>query len=418
MSESFKSILRFLAAFATNLLTKMSGSISALALIAGFFFSGFARMSFHVVAAVSFVVASYAIWKFQEDEIVKLRMRPYDDAVNGFVRTQLASLGADHRDLLRYFAMSGEVWIDHLQSDCGVAVGVLNPVLTATALTRLLAREERPISGRSGTHMFWWIASQYLPVIKDTLFPRKEATPQEWFEGRMIFPTEAALAPIVSNWKGAFILLGIVATGIAAVMVFRSVQRNRDLAETLLWMDQTYNPQEGGDNVGKGHGWEIHYVRRGQTEEVTQKFKTTFARLGRCNIVINSETLPEGVYSETPSVHKYTLNLCDIDPNSIEIKTYDLRKDVFSCADPEQVKAYELNCDNAEIEFLTRNGATAINEEIFRTFTKLTGADHELRTASKTNKSWLIVDDVAYAHRLAHALKHVTELCGGKPSKF
>jgi hypothetical protein len=136
------------------------------------------------------------------------------------------------------------------------------------------------------------------------------------------------------------------------------------------------------------------------------------------HIVINSETLPEGVYSETPSVHRYTLNLCDIDPNSIKIKTYDLHKDVFSCADPEQVKAYELNCDNAEIEFLTRNGITAINEEIVKTFRKLTGADHELKTASKTSKCWLIVDDVAYAQRLARALKHATELCGGRPSKF
>jgi hypothetical protein len=419
MAESFKSILRFLAAFTTSVLAKMSGAISALALIVGFFLSGFVQISFYVVSAVSFVVASYAIWKSQDDVIAKLRKRPYDDAVEGFVTTQLATLGADHRDLLRYFATSGEVWIDDLQADCGVAVGVLNPVLTATAQTRLLAREERPISGRSGTHMFWWIASQYLPVVKDTLFPRKEATPQQWFQGRMIFPTEVSHAPIVSNWKGALLLLGIVATGIAAVMVFRSVQRNRDLAETLLWMDQTYNPHEGGDNLGQGHGWETHYLQKGQVEEVTENFKMTFVRLGGCNIVINSETLPRGIFSDTPSTSKYTINLCDIDPGSIKIKTYDLHsKDVFDCSDPEQVKSYELNCNNAEIEFLTRNGATAIGEERVETFTKLTGNSHEFRTASKTNKCWLIVDDVNYAQRLAKALKHAVELCGGKTSKF
>jgi hypothetical protein len=112
------------------------------------------------------------------------------------------------------------------------------------------------------------------------------------------------------------------------------------------------------------------------------------------------------------------MNLCDIDPESMKIKTYDLTKDVFSCADPEQVKSYELNCDNAEIEFLTRNGTLAINEEMVKNFTKLTGKDHELKTASKSNNCWLIVNDVSYAQRLAKALKHAVELCGSKPSKF
>ena len=79
---------------------------------------------------------------------------------------------------------------------------------------------------------------------------------------------------------------------------------------------------------------------------------------------------------------------------------------------------YELDCKNAEIEFLSRNGVTAISEERVKTFTKLTWTNHELRTSSKTNKCWLIVDDVNYAQRLAKALKHAVELCGGKTSKF
>jgi hypothetical protein len=222
----------------------------------------------------------------------------------------------------------------------------------------------------------------------------------------------------VSNLKWLVIAMGAIVVCVVAVVGFRRVQRNRDLAETLAWMDQTYNPHEGGDNLGQGHGWEIHYVRKGQMEEVTEKFKMSFVRLGGCNIAINSETLPVGVFSETPSISKYTMNLCDIDPESIKIQTHDLHKDVFSCADPEQVKLYELSCDNAEIEFLSRNGATAISEEGVETFTKLTGSDHELRTASKRNKCWLMVDDVAYAQRLAKALKHAVELCGGKPSRF
>jgi hypothetical protein len=82
------------------------------------------------------------------------------------------------------------------------------------------------------------------------------------------------------------------------------------------------------------------------------------------------------------------------------------------------MRRLELNCDNAEIELLARNGSTAFSEERVDTFTKLTGADHELKTASKTNKCWLIVNNVNYAQRLAKALKHAVELCGGKASKF
>lgn len=219
-------------------------------------------------------------------------------------------------------------------------------------------------------------------------------------------------------WKGAVLLVTIVVLGVGSFFAYRAIARRRDLRETLLWIDQTYNPHDGADNLGQGHGWEIHYLEKGNIEEITEKFNTTVTLDGACNVVTRSETFPVGVYSETPSVTTYKFNLRDIDPDSIKIKTYDLHKDVFSCADPEQVQAYELNCDNAEIEFLARDGATSINEEMVRTFTKLTGSDHESRNASKTNKGWWVVDDVSYSQRLAKALKHAVELCGGRASRF
>ena len=114
----------------------------------------------------------------------------------------------------------------------------------------------------------------------------------------------------------------------------------------------------------------------------------------------------------------YKLNLCDIDPASIKVKTYDLHKDVFNCAEPEEVKLYQLSCDNAEIVFKTANGASVIKEDLVSTYLKLKGTDHESRSVYKTNEAWLIVDDVPYALRLAKALKHAIELCGGKPSRF
>ena len=219
-------------------------------------------------------------------------------------------------------------------------------------------------------------------------------------------------------WKAVVLFFIVVVIGVGPFVGYCAIAKRRDLKETLLWIDQTYNPHDGGDNLGQGHGWEIHYLKKGNVEEITQKFNTTVTLDGGCNVVTRSETLPVGVYSELSSVTTYKFNLRDIDPGSIRIKTYDLQKDVFSCADPEQVKDYELSCDNAEIEFLTRNGATAINEDRVAIFTKLTGSDHEPKSASKTNKSWWLVDDVPYSQRLAKTLKHAVELCGGQSSRF
>lgn len=215
------------------------------------------------------------------------------------------------------------------------------------------------------------------------------------------------------------LLIAIVFVGVGSFFASRSFAKHRDLRETLSWIDQTYNPHEGGDRLGQGHGWQIHYHKNDSgEEEVTQKFNTTFAYEGRCQVAIHSETLPVGVWSEIPSVTTYTFNLRDIDPDSFKVKTYDLYKDVFSCADPHEVELFQLDCADAEIEFLTHDGAAAINDATVTTYTKLTGSDHESRNTSKTNMCSLVVDDVPYAQRLAKALKHAVELCGGKPSRF
>jgi hypothetical protein len=222
----------------------------------------------------------------------------------------------------------------------------------------------------------------------------------------------------MKRWKLLVLPLGVVFVGFVLFPAYRAIANHRDLQETLLWMTQTYNPHKGGDNFGQGHGWGIHYVRRGNDEEITDKFNTTFTHDGGCNTVIRDEVFAVGVFIETPSVSTYKFNLRDIDPDSIEVKSYDSHADGFSCADPEQVKVWQLNCDSAEIVFLTRNSAPAINEDSVTTFTNLTGSDHESRGVSKTNHGWLLVDEVPYAQRLAKALKHAVELCGGKKSIF
>ena len=213
---------------------------------------------------------------------------------------------------------------------------------------------------------------------------------------------------------GAALLILLV----AAFFGYRSYAHHRELRETLAWMDETYNPREGGDNFGRGHGIEVHYLRKGSIEEETERFAMTFASDGDCNLRVRSETFPIGVYADNPSVTTYLFNLRDIDPSTIKLKTFDLSKDVFDCSDPEQVKLYGLDCNFADVDFLTRNGVPSIEDNTVQTYTKLTGADHQSQSISKTNHGFFSVTDTAYAQRFAKALKHAVELCGGQPSKF
>jgi hypothetical protein len=209
----------------------------------------------------------------------------------------------------------------------------------------------------------------------------------------------------VITWKWFAFGLGFIAIGVAAIAHLPSVQRKRDLAETLAWMDQTYNPHDDGENLGQGHGSIALKAETG-----TLKVKMSFVRLGGCKIAIN-----RGFYSDHPS-EAYTLSLCDIDPVSIKVETFEILPGmvtgwVSNCAD---------NCDGAIVGFLTRDGAAAINEERFEVevVDRNTRSLRDSRIASKTNTAFLYADDVNYAKRFARALKHAVELCGGKPSDF
>jgi hypothetical protein len=201
----------------------------------------------------------------------------------------------------------------------------------------------------------------------------------------------------VRNSRRFFVWVGLILVFIAAIIILRSVQRHRELAETLLWMDQTYNSHDGGHNFGKGHG---SVVVSSETGEIAIRMR--FVRLGGCKILIKE------FWYENP-VDTYTLTLCDIDPVSIKVTTFDRREISLtdtSCADPKLVTLLHLNCDSADIGFLTTDGAHVIKE------------DRMGDPPKPTNKAGLLVDDVAYAQRLAKALKRAVELCGGKPSNF
>lgn len=218
----------------------------------------------------------------------------------------------------------------------------------------------------------------------------------------------------------AALILGLMIVAAAAIPAYRAYSRHRDLVETIAWMEQTYNPQEGGSNYGRGHGEEIHYLVHTDThvEEVTESFRDTFSYKGKCNLVIHYETIPVGVFKTVYSNGDYTLSLCDIDPGTIKVDKFDWHKDAFSCSDAEQVELFTLNCENSEVEFHTWNEIPKIKDDGKTTYADLKGKDHESKRDSVSSKGWFIVDDVHYAERFAKALKHAVELCGGKQSKF
>ena len=114
------------------------------------------------------------------------------------------------------------------------------------------------------------------------------------------------------------IALSIIVLIVAAVFGYRAYKQHQDLTETLHWMDQTYNPHDGGENFGLGHGEETHYLENRQllTKEVTEKFRDTFAYKGDCKIVIHSETFPVGVFKSAYTNSDYTISLGDVDPGA------------------------------------------------------------------------------------------------------
>jgi hypothetical protein len=213
--------------------------------------------------------------------------------------------------------------------------------------------------------------------------------------------------------------LAVVLVTMGSLFAYRVVAKHRDLNETMQWMDQTYNPHEGGENYGRGHGDETHYLRNKlQTEDITQEFHQTFAYKGDCTVVMHHDTVPVGVFRNVYTVGDYTFSLCDVDPNSIQIHKYDFHHDIGGCDDPEQVQLFSLDCTSAEVEFHTRNEVPKITEESVTTYAELTGKDHLAQIHRQSSKGWFIVDDAVYAERFAKALKHAVELCGGKGSKF
>jgi hypothetical protein len=177
-------------------------------------------------------------------------------------------------------------------------------------------------------------------------------------------------------------------------------QEGPSLSETVAWMEQTYNPHEGGF----GHGQTRHYPPSWTV--YTENTETLSA--DGCALILHfnstSGTLASG---HTLSSTTFTFNLKDVDPKSIAVTPDDSQLGQ-KCSATEEAKRGGSTCDQADIDFSIRNDAPLVEVE--------TGSPPSRQR--KAHDAFLLVNDPEYAQRLASALRHAVELCGGKPSPF
>jgi hypothetical protein len=182
------------------------------------------------------------------------------------------------------------------------------------------------------------------------------------------------------------------------------------LAETLAWMDSTYNPH---DNVGGGFGHGREEILEAKTGN-SFKRRFSFFTYNDCDFTLHRRDDPTApLYSELYSTEVDSFNLRDIDLTSIKIYRYSSQFGGLSCD-----ISRNIICDVAHIEFETRNQEPLIKHELHLVYPKLQGSEHDAWSNKPTFVSAFYVDDPEYADRFAKAFRHAVALCGGKVSPF
>jgi hypothetical protein len=176
------------------------------------------------------------------------------------------------------------------------------------------------------------------------------------------------------------------------------------LAETLQWMDNTYNRH--GGSLGHGH-WETYSVGK-----LFQRRDTQFIYDGcRMTVSVSGGILVENYQDSSKNI----FNLSDVDPSSIHTRAYSSQTAGIAC---DAFPSLGMTCDLAEMIFETRNKVPRIDSEHHHIYPELKGADHESHSSDRTNESSILFDDVNYAARFQNAFRHAVVLCGGRPSAF
>lgn len=176
------------------------------------------------------------------------------------------------------------------------------------------------------------------------------------------------------------------------------------LAETLQWMDNTYNRH--GGSFGHGH-WETYSVGK-----LFQRRDTRLTYDG-CKMTVSvSGGLLVDNYQDSS---KHTFRLSDIDPISVRTRAYSSQLAGIAC---DAFPSLGMVCDIAEMSFETRNKVPLVESEYHHVYPELKGAEHDTYSRDKTNETSILIDDVKYAARFEAAFRHAVMLCGGRPSAF
>ncbi len=201
------SFWNFLKSFGRDWAALMTGPLSLLLAVIAQLASGWSRMGLLTLAAACLIFASFRIWKTQQIEIARLKVRPYEDSQRQLVSEMLAPFGPDEREVLRYFVQHGEREQQQISIDLKLDQPRFAAAFNSVAKSALLDREERQKVGRAGLDLFWRVNPQFVEVLKDELFSHSE-NPSA---ASSSLPAERLPSKAALNLKRSLVALGAVA---------------------------------------------------------------------------------------------------------------------------------------------------------------------------------------------------------------
>lgn len=209
-SDSFGN---FLKAFGQDWSTRMTGPLSVPLAFFAQFLSGWTKGGLLLLSAACLIFASFRIWKTQQIEIARLKVRPSEDSQRQLVLQILVPFGADERDVLRYFVQYGEREQQQITADLKLDQARFGNAFSSVAKSILLTRQERQKPGRAGLELWWRANPQFIEILKDELFPQTEASSN----APSSTPAEAMPSKAIINLKRFLVGLGVLATVYFAV---------------------------------------------------------------------------------------------------------------------------------------------------------------------------------------------------------
>jgi hypothetical protein len=185
-------------------------------------------------------------------------------------------------------------------------------------------------------------------------------------------------------------------------------QASPSLAETLEFINQALASDGGVRKYVRGNdGW----------NDSESRHNMSLISRGSCMITFNfawdaTTTLANGRYSSGAVTYSYALNLADIDPSSVN-------------STPNEAGA-DQNASWAAWGYAVRMATRNLDKKIVRTTrgTATSNTTGQVTSQSQDSPEYPIsnieidVSDGDIASRIAHALTHAVELCGGKKSAF